>query len=338
MKKSISLLVVLALILGVFWHFGGTGGEDDIVEEEPLAVAVVVSSAFGDKSFNDSAQEGTERLKTDFGVDVSYIECKNDGYKQKMMDAAEDADVVVAVGVECYEIAEVAPEFPDVKFLWVDNTAEGIDDITNLLCITYAQNEGAFLAGYIAANMSQTGVVGAVGGEDLNSVNDFIKGYKQGAKYADSDIKVKTLYADGYNNPESGKACALELAAEGADVIFNIAGYSGEGIFQAAKENGFYAIGVDSDQKLTAPEFDDIILCSAKKEVGQSIYDKVVVYLEDGTWNGASVEVKDIASGHISIAYGDETSIQLVGDKLKAEVEELAGQIAEGEIKVKSVG
>ena len=73
MKKSISLLVVLALILGVFWHFGGSSAED-ATEEDALAVAVVVSSAFGDKSFNDSALEGAERLKTELGVNVSYIE------------------------------------------------------------------------------------------------------------------------------------------------------------------------------------------------------------------------------------------------------------------------
>ena len=335
MKKSISLLVVLALILGVFWHFGGSSAED-ATEEDALAVAVVVSSAFGDKSFNDSALEGAERLKTELGVNVSYIECHNEGYKQKLMDAAEGAEVVVAVGMECYEIAEVAPEFPDTRFLWLDHPAEGIADIPNLLCITYAQNEGSYLAGYIAASMSETGVIGAVGGEDVNSVNDFMKGYSQGAKRANKDIKVKTVYAEGYNNPESGKACALELTGEGADVIFNVAGNSGTGIFQAAKENGFYAIGVDSDQKLTCPEYDEVILCSMKKEIGQSIYDTVVAYMEDGTWNGAKVVLSDMKSGHISIAYGDENSVQLVSDELKTEVEELAEKIMKDKIKVKT--
>ncbi len=335
MKKSISLLVVLALILGVFWHFGGTGSGEDI-EEESLKLAVVVSSKFGDKSFNDSALEGAERLNTDLGVEVSYIECENEGYKLRMMEAAETADVVVAVGMECYEIAEVAPEFPDVRFLWLDNPAEGISEIPNLLCITYAQNEGSFLAGYIAAEMSQSGIIGAVGGEDVNSVNDFIRGYKQGAAYANEDIAVEVVYAEGYENPESGKACADVLAARGADIIFNVAGNSGNGIFQAAREKEFYVIGVDSDQKLTVPEYDDVILCSMKKDIGQSIYDTVAVYLEDGSWEGAQVALNDMASGHISIAYGDENSIQLVDDALKAEVEELAQQIIDGEIKVKT--
>lgn len=335
MKKSISLLVVLALILGIFWSVGGTSGEEN-TDEEALALAVVVSSKFGDKAFHDSAMEGAERLKTDFGVEVSYTECENDGYKQKMMDAAEIADVVVAVGMECYEIAEVAPEFPDVKFLWLDNTAEGISGIPNLLCITYAQNEGAFLAGYIAAEMSQTGIIGAVGGADVNSVNDFITGYKQGAEYADEAVTVKTIYADGYDNPESGKDCALTLSAVGADVVFNVAGSSGEGIFQAAKENGFYAIGVDSDQKLMLPEYDDVLLCSVKKDLGESIYDVVMTYQDDGSWNGAKVEVKDLTTGHISIVYGDENSIQLVNQTLKAKVEELCGEIKEGNIKVES--
>ena len=82
------------------------------------------------------------------------------------------------MGWECYEIEEVAPEYPDTKFIFVDNPVETIADIPNLLCITYAQNEGSFLAGYIAAQMSKTGVVGAVGGDDGDVIGDFLVGYR----------------------------------------------------------------------------------------------------------------------------------------------------------------
>jgi len=334
MKKSISLLVILALILSVF-ALVGCGGEE-VADDEALTVTVVVSSGFGDKSFNDSAQAGADQLAADYGVNVKYIECNNEGYKQKMMDAAEESDFVVAVGWECYEVEEVAPEYPDTKFIFVDNPATNIENIPNLLCITYAQNEGSFLAGYIAANMSKTGVVGAVGGDDGAVIGDFLVGYEQGAKHANPDIKVETVIAGDYEDPALGKECALSLYDKGADVVFNVAGNTGNGIFAAAEEQSFYAIGVDADQKLTNPEYDDVIICSMKKEVGKSIYDTVAAFIDGGTWNGAQILVTDMATGYISIAYGDENSTQQIADGLKAEVDALAAQIVGGEIEVET--
>ena len=333
MKKSISLILVMVLILGIFSRIGS---REEVAEADVLSVSIVVSSTFGDKAFNDSAKEGGELLEAERGLAVDYIECNYEGIKQKLMDAADESDVVVAVGWECYEVAEVAPEYPDVKFILVDTPAEGIENIPNLLSLTYAQNEGAFLAGYIAAKMSDNGIIGAVGGEDSGIVNDFFTGYAQGAKYANPDIVVETAIAGSYSDLMLGRACALELHGKGADVIFNVAGNSGNGIFLAAKESGFYAIGVDADQKLTKPDFDDVIICSMKKDIGRSIYDTIAVYDEDRTWDGGMVHVSDMAAGYISVVYGGENSIQQIDDTLKAEVEELAVKIIAGELKVKS--
>ena len=146
MKKIVSLLLVLTLILSAFSLAGCSDKSDG--EGEGLTVCVVVSSAFGDKSFNDSAKEGADKLKEDYGVTVKTIECQQENFKQRMMEAAEESDVVVPVGWEFYEISDVAKEYPDTKFIWVDNPAEGIEDLPNVLCILYAQNEGSFLAGY----------------------------------------------------------------------------------------------------------------------------------------------------------------------------------------------
>jgi len=334
MKKIISLLLVLTLVLSAF---AMTGCSDKSKEgEENLTVCVVVSSAFGDKSFNDSAKEGADKLAEDYGVKVTTIECNEENYKQHMMDAAEASDVVVPVGWQFYEIAEVAKEYPDTKFIWVDNPVDGIEDLPNVLCILYAQNEGSFLAGYIAAKMSETGVVGAVGGEDVATINDFMVGYEQGAKYANPDIKVVTNYANDYEDPAKGKECALALHDQGADVIFQIAGNTGNGVFAAAKEAGFYAIGVDQDQKITAAEYDEQIICSMKKEVGNSIYDTIKALVEEESWEGGRIWTADMSSGYISIAYGNEDSTQQISDELKAEVEEVAANIVAGEIKVET--
>ena len=331
MKKTISLLLVFAMILSAF---ALTGCSKDNGEGEELTVSIVVSSAFGDKSFNDSAKEGADKLAQDYGVKIKTIECQEENFKQYMVQAAEESDIVVPVGWQFYEIPEVAKEYPDTKFIWVDNEAEGIADLPNVLCITYAQNEGSFLAGYIAAKMSQSGVVGAVGGEQNTTIDDFIVGYKQGALYANPDIKVVTNYANTYEDPAKGKECALALHNQGADVIFQIAGNTGNGVFAAAQEAGFYAIGVDQDQKISAPEYDKQIICSMKKEVGLSIYDTIKTFIEEGKWEGARVWTADMATGYVSIAYGNEDSEQQISDAIKSEVEEIAGKIVSGDIVV----
>lgn len=107
-----------------------------------------------DRSFYDSSKEGVDRLAKDFGVQVSTIECNNENHATQMKNAADQADVVVCVGWEFYDVETIAPEYPNVKFIWIDNATS--EPVANVLNITYAQNEGSFLAGYIAAAMSET--------------------------------------------------------------------------------------------------------------------------------------------------------------------------------------
>ena len=194
-------------------------------------------------------------------------------------------------------------------------------------------NEGSFLAGYAAAKVSKTGVIGAMGGMDDATINDFIVGYKQGALYANPEIQVEVIYSNSYDDPAIGKECALTLNEKGADVIFQIASKCGDGVFEAAKEGGFYAIGVDSDQKYIAP---DVIICSMCKQVGDPIYDAVKQYMEKGDDCGlfGTTWVADMATGYVGLSYGEEGAVQQVSDELKAEVEELAKKIVSGEIVV----
>lgn len=331
MKKLIALTLAAVMVLGLFAGCGSKIEDSDSqTGSDSLTVALVVAGTFGDRSFYDSSKEGCDKLAAE-GVEVKTIECKNENHTQQIYNAADAADVVVLVGWEFYDVETVAPEYPDKRFIWIDNATSA--PVENVLNITYAQNEGSFLAGYIAAKMSKTGVVGAVGGEDSGTINDFIVGYKQGALYANPDIDVQVQYSNTYDDPAVGKECALALNEKGADVIFQIASKCGDGVFEAAKEKGFYAIGVDSDQKYIDPE---VIICSMCKEVGDSIYDAVKQYTKAGddcglwgiTW------VADMATGYVGIGYGEEGATQQVPDELKAEVEELAQKIVNGEIVV----
>lgn len=327
MKKHV-LALLLALVM-----MAGPASAAACADDGGLTVALVVADKFGDRSFYDSAKAGCDKLVEDLGISLKPIECNGENHTAQMQNAADVADVVVCVGWEFYDIETVAPAYPDVKFIWVDNaTSEPIDNVLN---ITYAQNEGSFLAGYIAAAMSKSGVVGAVGGEDADTINDFIVGYEQGARYwADSngaEIEVVHNYANTYTDPAVGKECAIALNDEGADVIFQIASATGDGVFEAAAEKGFYAIGVDSDQKYIN---EDVIICSMKKEVGGSIYSAISELAggDDSRWG--STWIADMSTGYIGIGYGEEGSVQQISDELKAQVEDLAGQIISGEIVV----
>lgn len=332
MKKIIALTLAVLMILGLFAGCGSSEASSGAAGSDSMTVALVVAGTFGDRSFYDSSNEGVTRLENE-GVTVKRVECKNENHTQQIYNAADVADVVVLVGWEFYDVETVAPEYPDVRFIWIDNATSA--PVANVLNITYAQNEGSFLAGYIAAKVSKTGVIGAMGGEDSATINDFIVGYKQGALYANPDAAVEVIYSNSYDDPAVGKECALTLHEKGADVVFQIASKCGDGVFEAAREAGFYAIGVDSDQKYIDPE---VIICSMCKEVGESIYQAVHQAMKEGknctlwgtTW------VADMATGYVGMGYGEEGSTQQVSDELKAEVEELAKKIVAGEITVET--
>ena len=353
MKKFFAMMLAVLLLVGCFAACTKNNGQQgDAETPEPVdpgtqntpepaqntpapesgavTVVIVVAGQFGDRSFYDSSKEGGDRLAKDYeNVTVKYIECNNENHDVQMRNAADMGNIVVCVGWEFYDIETIAPEYPDVDFIWIDNATEA--PVDNVLNITYAQNEGSFLAGYIAAAMSKTGVVGAVGGEDNMTINDFIVGFKQGAAYFNEATKVEVNYTNTYDDPAKGKDCAKVLHDRGADVIFQIASKAGDGVFEAAQEGGFYAIGVDSDQKYIN---DAVIICSMKKEVGNSIYDAIVKYLSGDKSLWGTTWVADMSNGYVGIGYGDEGSTQQIPDDVKAAVEELKAKIVSGEIKV----
>ncbi|MBR0508162.1 MAG: BMP family ABC transporter substrate-binding protein, partial [Clostridia bacterium] len=178
MKKFFALMLSLLMLVGCFAACtkkdNGQQGEATpapvdpgtentpapVPDAGPLTVVIVVAGQFGDRSFYDSSKEGGDRLADDYmNVNVKYIECNNENHDVQMRNAADMGNIVVCVGWEFYDIETIAPEYPDVDFIWIDNATEA--PVANVLNITYAQNEGSFLAGYIAAAMSKTGVVGA---------------------------------------------------------------------------------------------------------------------------------------------------------------------------------
>ena len=330
MKKLISALVCLTLLATMTLAACAPATAEGAVK-----VGLVVAETLGDKGFYDSAHDGLQKLIDEGIAQGNVVECKSDAskYLSTVVEAAEQNDVVVAAGWQFWDVlTQVVPEMPDTKFVFVDNGLDGVGD--NLLSVVYSENEGSFLVGYIAMKLSKTGKVGCVAGEDSETLNNFVVGYKQGALYANPDGEMlDPIYVGDYDSPDKGKESALALYSKGADVVFQIAGKTGLGVFEAAQETGNYAIGVDADQKYINP---DHIICSMVKNVGLSIYDVVKAYAADGSFAGGTIMQAGMNKGYVGVGYGEDTMTQQVSPELKAEVEALAQKIISGEIKVDS--
>ena len=255
MKKVFSILTVL---FGFFFlvSCGSSKTEEPAAEntEGKLKVAMVYSvGGKGDKSFNDSAYAGLQRAMKEFGVEVAEYEPKDASVeiRNQLAEYAQDGtyDLIMTIGFTSVDpLTSVAKEYPNQKFVLIDDAIEGLP---NVLSVSYKEQEGTFLTGALAALMSKTNKVGFIGGTDAPVIARFATGFKQGAKYINPNIDVLISYINGsnpWNDPVAAKQLAESLNSKGADVIMHAAGGSGSGLFKAAEEKGFYAIGVDSDQ------------------------------------------------------------------------------------------
>ena len=338
------VLVVTALILAACAPQQGVTQAPP--EEKKLRVVNLINGVLGDKSFFDSANRGMEMAKKDFGIEVKTIEAGIDPAKWKpaLEDAAanEEYDILIVGTFQMSEfLQEVAPKYPEKKFIIYDVSVDYSKcDCKNVYSVTYKQNEGSYLAGLYAGLMSQSKIVGVIGGQDIPVINDFIVGYKQGAKDAGvSEQNVIVQYAGGWNDPAKGKEIALAMYQQGADIVFNVAGGTGVGIFQAAQEVNKYAIGVDSDQALiietTNPEQAKHILTSMMKNVDKSLYRAIKLYLE-GKLPFGQAEALGIAEGGVGLAKNKYYEEMTPAD-VKAKIDQAEKDILEGKIVVDTV-
>jgi len=316
----------------------------EYTKENPLKVALVLHGTLGDKSFFDDANSGMEKAKADLPVDIKVIELGYDRSKWQagLADATDSGyDVIIAGTFDMTGyIVELAPQYPDVKFIDFDDTPDfAACDCKNILAIQYTTAAAGYLAGYASAKVSKTGILSTIIGMEFPTVTDFKVGFDAGAKAANPNVQVLNQVAGTFSDPAKGKEIALAQIAQGADVVFPIAGGTGLGALQAVKESGKLAVGVDSDQALIFKDSDpaqaDVILTSVEKRVGASLY-QVLKATIDGTaeyGKGVLLGVKDGAVGISENAYYEK----LVPADVRAEVDALEAKIASGELVVDSV-
>jgi basic membrane protein A len=277
----------------------------------------------GDGTFNDSAARGADKAKTDLGATVDELEATNaEDRKPNLETLTKNGDnPVIAVGFAFGDgLAEVAKANPNTSYAIVDGFIENAPP--NVTFLGFAEHEGSFLVGAAAALKSKTGHIGFIGGQEIDLIKKFEAGYTAGAKYVNPDIKVEVQYlgAAGDNaawgSPDKAKEIANGWYADGADVIYTAAGGSGAGTIEAAVESNAWAIGVDSDQYLTAtPDQQKHILTSMLKRVDTSVFDTVKQF-KDKTLKGgfATYDLKSDGVGYAtSGGYLDD-----VKDKLEA--------------------
>ncbi|XVS68350.1 BMP family lipoprotein [Actinosynnema sp. CA-299493] len=296
----------------------------------------------GDASFNDSAAAGLDKAKADFGIaevkELTAAPNEPEDAKQTRLRqlASEGFNPIIGVGFAYAEsLKVVAPEFPAVKFAIVDGAVEGAANVTPLL---FAEEQGSFLAGVIAAYKSKACHVGFVGGVEIPLIQKFDAGFAQGAKTAAPDIKIEKKYLTpagdftGFQDPAKGQEAATGQVEAGADVLYHAAGASGKGVFSAAKTGNALAIGVDSDQynQKTVEESKDVIVSSMLKRVDVAVYDFVKAVAQNDL--ASLPKVFDLSVDGV----GYSTSGGKIDDNLKAVLEGYKAQIIEGKIKVES--
>ena len=333
MKKIISLALAVVMVLSMGMFMTGCGGDNG---EGGLKVTAVVSTNLGDKSFNDSAKVGIDKLTAD-GFEANIVECNSnaDLFEQNLRSAADAADIIIGVGSELDMIGAVANDYPDKKFVWVDNVMDDLDKYPNLTCVSYKQNEGSYLVGYVAGKMTESNVVGFIGGMDIPVINDFYVGYAQGAKAANPDVKVVKNYTGDWNDTNLGAECGQALAAQGADIVFCCGGGSGTGAILKADELCIKCIGVDQDMRITMPDYADYIICSMIKDVGASIYGLVSgVAADDAAWTGGEVFFAGMGDGYVGAAFGAEDQEVLVPQEIIDELAPIQESVVKGELVV----
>lgn len=336
-----------------------TAAPDDTMAPAEPVLACMVSDQAGidDKSFNETAWRGMLQAEAELGADVEFLESQDATDYRVNIDAfvAQGCDLIVTVGfLLADDTGAAAADNPDASFAiidfpvfpdapWLD--ADG-NMVPNVRGLTYQTDEAAFLAGYLAAGVSQTGVIGTFGGINIPPVTVFMEGFRNGAAYYDTVKGTETtvlgwdgadgLFTDNFTSLDDGRSFGQNLLDEGADVILPVAGPVGLGTGQAILDfnsagGSAMMVGVDTDMFFSAPEFEDILLTSILKNMDASVFNTINNIINLGSLGNQYLGT--IANGGVAIApfHNFEAA---VGAELAAEITDLQAGIADGSISV----
>ncbi len=311
-------------------------GEAAAPEPGKMRVAVVLSvGGLGDRSFNDMAHSGLENASHELGIIRAYGEPAAMSEDERYLEfyAEEGFDLVFAVGfLMTSALEKVAARHPDTRFAIID----AVVDQPNVASLIFREHEGSYLVGALAARKSRSGVIGIVKGLDVPLLMKFEHGYRQGFEAERRHLgrdpgRVLSLVAGSFADPVRGKELTLVLASEGADVVYQAAGQTGNGVIAGAKEAGIFAIGVDANQNHERP---GTVLTSMIKKVDVAVYEACLALVEGRFETG--VQSFGLAEGGVGWAL-DEYNRPLIDAADEARLRQLERAIASGELVVEEM-
>ncbi len=290
-----------------------------------------------DKSFNQNSYDGFKRLNQDTGAKISYKESQQLSDYKVHFDALRDENVNLIWGIGYLlssDVVNAAAMNPDQLYGIIDTDLDGKVP-NNVIAVDFEDQEAAFLAGYIAANVTKTDKVGFIGGIPGRVISRFEYGYKAGVDYAarelNKKIGIETKYINSFVDDSMGKASALAMYNQGADIIYHASGNAGQGVIEAAKELNKLAIGVDMDQSYLAPKN---VLTSTVKRTGDAVYD-ASYKTASGEHLGGQVLRYGLAKHGVSLADPNENTFNLMPKELyEKATKDIEEMIVSGKIKV----
>ena len=372
MKKSISLIVALLLAFSILAGCSNSVSEDtqepsdtassnatseSTASEPPVrySACLMLNGFRGDHGLMDSATEGFEKAVKEFPCfDTKIVEAGYDTstYETTFIDLCEQNFDILITGLWSMKgyVQTYASEYPNTKFILFDSSPEYTEyEMSNVHSISYMQNEGAFLAGALAALVSESDMplatnsktISVVGGNNSNTINDFMVGYIAGARYVVPEMKVLSTYIASVSDSPKCKDASLQMYSMGSDVNFSPSGGAVAGSMDAAKEAQKYVIGVDGDQAMqyleSDPEMAKLIVSSALKNAGQSIYIILKQVYENGIDSVAwgEHEIMGLYQGTVGLAK-NEIYLDVVPKEIQDKIIEIEEGIISGKIEVPS--
>ncbi len=292
MKKILSIALVLCMVLAF--------AVPSAFAADTVKIGMVTDvGGVNDKSFNQTSWEGLQALAAeDSSFEVNYLESKTEADYQTNINTFIDEgyDLIICVGYMLADATRAAAEAnPEQKFAIIDDSS--CADLPNVACLMFAQEQASYLVGLVAGSVTQSKVVGYVQGMVSDSMNLFGIGYITGVLEACPDATVLQYNANNFGDSAGGSTAAKGMITQGADVIYHAAGGTGMGVIEACNEEGIWAIGVDTDQSILAP---DHVITSAMKRVDVASQD-ISKAVKDGSYT-AGVHTYDLSNGGVDLA------------------------------------
>jgi len=282
-----------------------------------------------DKSFNEAAFNGATRWAEETGGEFREVELQNEAQREQALRRFAEAGsnpIVMAGFAFAGALSEVAPDYPDTSFVIIDMVV----DQPNVRSVVFNEHEGSFLVGMMAAEASESGTVGFIGGMDIPLIRRFACGYAQGVKAANPDATVIANMTGttpaAWNDPVKGSELTKAQISQGADVVYAAAGGTGVGVLQTAADEGILSIGVDSNQNYLHP---GKVLTSMMKRVDNAVF----TAFSDGPGLETGFQVQGLANEGVGYAM-DENNAPLVSEEMVAKVEAAKASIIAGDLMV----